>query len=50
MAKSKHIDQNIPVSVLDDAAFETLAIRAGQERSQQMEHSEAIFPTSSFQG
>lgn len=48
MAKSKHIDQNIPVSVLDDAAFETLAIRAGQERSQQMEHSEAIFPTSSF--
>ncbi len=48
MAKSRHIDQNIPYSVLDEAAFDTLAIRAGQERTQQLEHSEAIFPTSSF--
>ena len=32
MAKSKHIDQNIPVSVLDDAAFERLWL-SGQGRS-----------------
>jgi O-succinylhomoserine sulfhydrylase len=29
-------------------AFETLAVRAGHERTHENEHSEAIFPTSSF--
>ena len=28
--------------------FETLAIRAGHERTNENEHSEALFPTSSF--
>jgi len=32
----------------DDYSFETLAIRAGQVRTAEGEHSEAIFPTSSF--
>ena len=32
----------------DDYNFETLAIRAGQVRTAEGEHSEAIFPTSSF--
>lgn len=35
-------------SELDDAALETLAVRAGQHRSQFNEHAEAIYPTSSF--
>lgn len=35
---------------MDDSswAFETLAVRAGHERTHENEHSEAIFPTSSF--
>ena len=28
--------------------FDTLAVRAGHVRSNEMEHAEAIFPTSSF--
>jgi len=32
----------------DDYSFETLAIRAGQVRTPEAEHSEALFPTSSF--
>ena len=32
----------------DDYAFDTLAVRAGQERSQFKEHSEALYLTSSF--
>jgi O-succinylhomoserine sulfhydrylase len=32
----------------DDYSFDTLAVRAGQERTTEGEHSEAIFPTSSF--
>ncbi|MFA7268995.1 MAG: O-succinylhomoserine sulfhydrylase [Sterolibacterium sp.] len=32
----------------DDYSFETLAVRAGQERSQFNEHSEALYLTSSF--
>ncbi len=32
----------------DDWALETLAIRAGQVRTAEMEHSEPIFPTSSY--
>ncbi|MBZ0071708.1 MAG: O-succinylhomoserine sulfhydrylase [Thiohalobacteraceae bacterium] len=33
---------------LDDYGFDTLAIRAGQRRTGEGEHSEAIFPTSSY--
>jgi O-succinylhomoserine sulfhydrylase len=32
----------------DDYSFDTLAIRAGQTRTPEGEHSEAVFPTSSF--
>ncbi len=32
----------------DSLRPDTLAVRAGQERSEQMEHSEALYPTSSF--
>lgn len=35
-------------SDLTDADFATLAVRAGQERTQEGEHGEAIFPTSSY--
>lgn len=35
-------------SDLTDAAFETLAVRAGYHRTPEQEHSEAIFPTSSY--
>lgn len=35
-------------SDLTDAKFETLAVRAGQVRTPECEHSEAIFPTSSY--
>ncbi len=48
MTDSKIPDQLIPMATLDDVAIETLAIRAGQIRSHELEHSEAIFPTSSF--
>lgn len=34
--------------ILRNAHVETQAVRAGQKRSQENEHSEAIFPTSSF--
>ena len=36
------------IITMDDFNFETLAIRAGQVRSNFQEHSEAIYPTSSF--
>lgn len=39
---------NIPKADLDGVSIETLAVRAGQIRSPELEHSEAIFPTSSF--
>ncbi len=32
----------------DDLAFETRAVRAGQQRTHEGEHAEAIFPTSSY--
>ncbi|MDH5778067.1 MAG: PLP-dependent transferase, partial [Gammaproteobacteria bacterium] len=32
----------------DDWALETLAVRAGQVRTHEGEHAEAIFPTSSY--
>ncbi len=35
-------------SDLDGCSFDTLAIRAGQQRTAECEHSEAIFPTSSY--
>ena len=35
-------------SELDDLAFETRAVRAGQQRTHEGEHAEAIFPTSSY--
>ncbi len=35
-------------SDLTDAAFDTLAVRAGQLRTHEGEHGEAIFPTSSY--
>ncbi|MGC8119016.1 O-succinylhomoserine sulfhydrylase [Marinobacter sp. VGCF2001] len=43
-------DENvwIPESELDGMSIDTLAVRAGQIRTGQLEHSDAIFPTSSF--
>jgi O-succinylhomoserine sulfhydrylase len=40
--------QWIPESDLDGVSVDTLAVRAGQIRTAQLEHSDAIFPTSSF--
>jgi O-succinylhomoserine sulfhydrylase len=48
MSESKNIDVNIPQANLTGVSVETLGVRAGQIRSQELEHSEAIFPTSSF--
>jgi len=38
----------IPESDLEGMSLDTLAVRAGQIRTDQLEHSDAIFPTSSF--
>ncbi|GGE72787.1 O-succinylhomoserine sulfhydrylase [Streptosporangium jomthongense] len=38
----------IPESDLEGMSLDTLAVRAGQLRTGQLEHSDAIFPTSSF--
>ncbi|PPK51012.1 O-succinylhomoserine sulfhydrylase [Marinobacter persicus] len=38
----------IPESDLEGMSLDTLAVRAGQIRTGQLEHSDAIFPTSSF--
>ncbi|MFP3978368.1 O-succinylhomoserine sulfhydrylase [Marinobacter sp. KMM 10035] len=38
----------IPESDLEGMCLDTLAVRAGQLRTAQLEHSDAIFPTSSF--
>ncbi|UDL07188.1 O-succinylhomoserine sulfhydrylase [Marinobacter sp. CA1] len=38
----------IPESDLDGMSIDTLAVRAGQIRTGQLEHSDPIFPTSSF--
>ncbi len=48
MANSLPPKGNIPVPNLEGVRQETLAVRAGQIRSPELEHSEAIFPTSSF--
>ena len=41
-------DQKRYDAQLDDASFETLAVRAGQVRSQEHEHGEAMYLTSSY--
>lgn len=38
----------IPESDLEGVSVDTLAVRAGQHRTSELEHSDAIFPTSSF--
>ncbi|PTQ88456.1 O-succinylhomoserine sulfhydrylase [Agitococcus lubricus] len=38
----------LPQELWDDLAFDTLAVRAGMTRTQEGEHSEALFLTSSF--
>jgi len=48
MANSIKPEGMIPTPNLDGVAIETLSVRAGQIRSHELEHSEAIFPTSSF--
>ncbi|MFT6031044.1 MAG: O-succinylhomoserine sulfhydrylase, partial [Oleiphilaceae bacterium] len=48
MSDSVNPQIRIPKAKLDGVAIETLAVRAGQIRSAELEHSEAIFPTSSF--
>ena len=48
MVKQYKPEGAIPESNLDDARLDTLAVRAGQLRSHQLEHSEAIYTTSSF--
>lgn len=48
MSDCSKSETRIPVAKLDGVSLETLAVRAGQIRSPELEHSEAIFPTSSF--
>ena len=48
MSKTDKIEAWVPRSQLDGASLETLALRAGQRRTPELEHSEAIYPTSSF--
>lgn len=48
MVRRSDKDDTIPVANLDDVMIETLAVRAGVIRTPELEHSEAIFPTSSF--
>ena len=48
MTNSREEYIQIPESDLDGMSVDTLAVRAGQIRTGQLEHSDAIFPTSSF--
>ncbi|UZE97862.1 O-succinylhomoserine sulfhydrylase [Alkalimarinus alittae] len=48
MANSIKKDGAIPVANLEGVDIDTIAIRAGIHRTHELEHSEAIFPTSSF--
>tara|TARA_R110002072_G_scaffold172728_1_gene326941 strand:- start:22058 stop:23296 length:1239 start_codon:yes stop_codon:yes gene_type:complete len=48
MSDNQNHKVQIPKADLDGVSIETLAVRAGQIRSPELEHSEAIFPTSSF--
>ncbi|TVP53072.1 MAG: O-succinylhomoserine sulfhydrylase [Halomonadaceae bacterium] len=41
-------NRGIPQADLTGVSDDTLAVRAGQQRTTELEHSEAIFPTSSF--
>src|SRR5690606_18461698 len=43
---TRSVELQLPIEM--DLDVETLAIRAGQQRTQEMEHSEALFLTSSF--
>jgi len=48
MTQTRDLNISIPEADLTDASVETLAVRAGQQRTGELEHSDAIFPTSSF--
>ncbi|ROU00006.1 O-succinylhomoserine sulfhydrylase [Marinobacter sp. R17] len=48
MSKIREEHALIPESDLEGVSVDTLAVRAGQIRTAQLEHSDAIFPTSSF--
>lgn len=48
MTKIRDEHAFIPESDLEGVSVDTLAVRAGQIRTAQLEHSDAIFPTSSF--
>lgn len=48
MTYSREETIQIPESDLEGMSVDTLAVRAGQIRTGQLEHSDAIFPTSSF--
>ncbi|WP_148862657.1 O-succinylhomoserine sulfhydrylase [Marinobacter fonticola] len=48
MTKIRDEHVRIPESDLEGVSVDTLAVRAGQVRTEQLEHSDAIFPTSSF--
>ncbi|HCW90971.1 MAG TPA: O-succinylhomoserine sulfhydrylase [Marinobacter sp.] len=48
MTNSREEHIQIPEPDLDGMSLDTLAVRAGQIRTGQLEHSDAIFPTSSF--
>ncbi len=48
MSKRETRHREVPVTPALDLDIETLAIRAGHERTHELEHSEALFLTSSF--
>src|SRR5690554_6062105 len=48
MTYSRELTSLIPESDLEGVSVDTLALRAGQRRGPELEHSDAIFPTSSF--
>ncbi|WP_111496048.1 MULTISPECIES: O-succinylhomoserine sulfhydrylase [Marinobacter] len=48
MTKIREEHNLIPETDLEGVSVDTLAVRAGQMRTAQLEHSDAIFPTSSF--
>lgn len=48
MTKVREQHVMIPEADLEGVSMDTLAVRAGQNRTGELEHSDAIFPTSSF--
>ncbi|PAV24893.1 O-succinylhomoserine sulfhydrylase [Tamilnaduibacter salinus] len=48
MSRIRYQQTAIPESDMQGASIETLALRAGQNRTPELEHSDAIYPTSSF--